>query len=46
MHVLIRRFSIRERLSFILLPAWAIGTEEAPQRLENICTMIPEIKVF
>jgi branched-chain amino acid transport system ATP-binding protein len=30
----------------ILLPAWAIGTQDAPQRLEKIYTMIPEIKVF
>jgi branched-chain amino acid transport system ATP-binding protein len=30
----------------ILLPAWAIGTKEAPQRLEKIYQMIPEIKVF
>jgi len=30
----------------ILLPAWAIGTQDAPQRLEKVCTMITEIKVF
>lgn len=30
----------------ILLPGWAIGTRDAPQRLEKICTMIPEIRVF
>jgi branched-chain amino acid transport system ATP-binding protein len=30
----------------ILLPAWAIGTQDAPQRLDKVCTMIPEIKVF
>ncbi len=30
----------------ILLPAWAIETQDALQRLENVCMMIPEIKVF
>lgn len=30
----------------ILLPAWAIGTNEGPQRLEKIYQMIPEVKTF
>lgn len=30
----------------ILLPAWAIGLKEAPERLEKIYQMIPEMKTF
>lgn len=30
----------------ILLPAWAIGANEGPQRLEKIYQMIPEVKTF
>jgi branched-chain amino acid transport system ATP-binding protein len=30
----------------ILLPAWAIGQKEAPQRLEKIYQMIPEVEHF
>ncbi|MBI5606972.1 MAG: ATP-binding cassette domain-containing protein [Deltaproteobacteria bacterium] len=30
----------------ILLPAWAIGTNEGPKRLEKIYQMIPEVKTF
>ncbi len=40
---LIPELTVREN---ILLPAWAIGAKEADQRLEKICLMIPEIKVF
>ncbi len=30
----------------ILLPAWAIGAKEGPERLEKIYQMIPEMKTF
>ncbi|MBA4392991.1 MAG: ABC transporter ATP-binding protein [Desulfobacca sp.] len=40
---LIPELSVEEN---ILLPAWAIAAKEAPQRLEKICKMIPEIEVF
>lgn len=40
---LIPELTVKEN---ILLPAWAIGAKEADQRLEKICLMIPEIKVF
>jgi branched-chain amino acid transport system ATP-binding protein len=40
---LIPELSVKEN---ILLPAWAIGEKGADQRLEKICMMIPEIKVF
>ena len=30
----------------ILLPAWAIGTQDASQRLEKVCMMITEITAF
>jgi branched-chain amino acid transport system ATP-binding protein len=40
---LIPELSVEEN---ILLPAWAISAPEAPQRLEKICGMIPEIKEF